>query len=121
MTTLERIIGHMAEIDKPGGYAPFGTKFTPTDDIARANLISSQLPDGRHAPVFDVDLPCAAIRSTTPGHYHLYIEKPMSWRKYKRLLRALYKAGVIERGYYTASVARRASYVRKPGHFKVPA
>jgi hypothetical protein len=117
---VERKFGYMKDIDKPGGYAPFGKRLIPTD-IKRANLISSELGDGKHAPCIDLDVPHQVVPSTTPGHGHLYIDVPMSWRRYKRLLRALYKAGVIEKGYYTASVDRKASYVRKPGHYKVSA
>lgn len=86
-----------------------------------ADLISSELPSGQHAPVIDIDLPIRAIASTTDDHWHLYIDKPMSWRKYKRLLRALVAAGVVEKGYYRASKERGGTQVRLPWVEKVAA
>lgn len=87
--------------------------------IMEANLISSELESGLHKPVFDVDFPIRAVPSTTPGHFHLYLDGiEMEWPKYEALLRALAEAGVIEQGYYEASVSRGASYVRTPWQVK---
>lgn len=73
---------------------------------------------GWHAVVLDVDLPAALIPSSTEGHSHLFIDCPMSWRRYRHLLKALAKAGVIEPGYYRASRRFRMSMVRRPGVLK---
>jgi hypothetical protein len=81
---------------------------------ADADLVISLLPDGRHAPVLDLDLPHRLVPSTTEGHSHLYLDVPMSWRQYKRLLKALAKAGVLEQGYVEASLYRRHTAVRMP-------
>lgn len=82
--------------------------------IEKADVVSSELPNGLHAPCIDIDVPIRAIPSSTPDHWHLYIEKPMTWWKYKRLLRALVAAGVVEKGYYQASKARKGTHVRLP-------
>lgn len=74
---------------------------------------------GVHRPVLDLDVPAQLVPSTTPGHHHLYIDVDMSWPTYKRLLRALAKAGVIEAGYAKASIHRGASFVRLPWVRKV--
>lgn len=86
-----------------------------------AALISSELLDpvsqkvnGRHAVAVDIDLPAKLVPSSTPDHYHLYIDKEMSWKQYKKLLRAMVKAGIVEKGYYKASVRYKASYLRLP-------
>jgi hypothetical protein len=79
---------------------------------SEANLISSLTASGLHAPVLDIDFEAQLVPSRTPGHYHLYLDKPIPWRRYKKLLRALMKAGIIEKGYYGASVARRMTFVR---------
>lgn len=85
------------------------------DNIAEADVINSQEKDTEiHRPVIDIDLPMAIIPSTTPGHGHLYIDKPMSWYKYERLLYALESAGIIEEGYLGASLARGYTSVRLP-------
>lgn len=90
----------------------------------KANLVGSRLkgdePEGLHAPVLDLDFPARLVPSTTPGHFHLYLDVAMPWRKYRALLMALCTAGIIEPGYMKASIARRATFVRKPGVVKGP-
>lgn len=86
----------------------------------QSNLTSSQVWVGsriRHLPVLDIDFEARLVPSSTPGHYHLYLDgmKPMEERKYANLLNALADAGVIEHGYASASVARGMSLVRNPG------
>ena len=56
--------------------------------------------------------------SSTPGHSHLYVDAPMPWRRYKRLLRACMKAGLIEKSWYKASVRSRTTYLRPPWRSK---
>lgn len=79
------------------------------------NLISSKLEDqpGMHGFCIDVDLPCLLVESRTPGHYHLYIDRVLSWDEYVPLLRALGKAKIIEPGYVDASIANGATQLRK--------
>ncbi len=80
---------------------------------AEATLVSSHVQDTRlHAPVLDIDFEARLVPSSTPGHYHLFLDKAMSWGKYCRLMKALYKAGVIEKGFYKMSAVRGASFVR---------
>lgn len=83
-----------------------------------ATLVSSLLENGMHAPTLDIDITSRLLQSSTTDHYHLYIDHPMTWRKYKRLLRALYRAGLIEKGFYKLSKQRKATFVRKPGVLK---
>ena len=79
---------------------------------SEATLISSRCVDGEHAPALDIDFEARLVPSSTPGHYHLFLNKKMSWRKYKRLLRALHKAGIIEYGFYRASLERKQTNLR---------
>lgn len=84
-------------------------------DRRDAEVVSSELVDSKlHAPVLDIDFPAVLLPSSTLGHYHLYLNKPMTWRQYKRLLKALAKANVIEKGYAKASIRRRHTAVRVP-------
>jgi hypothetical protein len=83
-----------------------------------ANLITSLTEDGRHAPVLDLDFGASLVPSTTEGHWHLYLDKTMTWRQYRRLLKALGRAGVLERGFVKFSLRRKFSAVRKPGQLK---
>lgn len=96
---------------------------SPVLDITdpRAVLISSELldpvsgkPNGRHSIAVDIDIPAKLVPSSTPDHYHLYIDREMSWRQYKKFLRAMVKAGVVEKGYYKISVRRGGSHLRLP-------
>lgn len=89
--------------------------FQVVDEDAPANLIGSKLPNGNHAPVLDLDFPAHLVPSTTEGHFHLYLDKEVSWRQYSSLLWALREAGLIEDGYYKASIAREQTLVRIPG------
>lgn len=88
----------------------------------KGNLYSSELAGqtGYHVPTLDIDLPCELVPSTTEGHFHLYIDKPMLWGDYIRLLDALHEAGIIQKGFYELSLARGATFLRKPGVEKKP-
>lgn len=91
-------------------------------DIADANVITSEVaatagfPEHlrAHKLVIDLDVPATLVPSTTPGHSHLYIDHPMTWRTYLDVLRALARAGIVEEGYVGASEARGYTAVRLP-------
>lgn len=80
-----------------------------------ANLITSMVPDSAaHKLIIDIDLPAALLPSSTPGHFHLFIDKEMDWDVYLGLLRALERAGIIEPGYLNAAERRMHTAVRLP-------
>jgi hypothetical protein len=83
----------------------------------KPNCIGSKLADGSgfHAPALDIDFPCLLIPSSTRGHFHLYIDKPIEWGKYVKLLWALVDAGILEYNYVAASVRDGATILRRPG------
>lgn len=120
---------HKIEILKDG-YNGFEKKTIPADNELEANLIGSKIHQSGlehdyempqlHAPVLDIDFPARLLPSSTDEHYHLYLDKPMTWWRYKRLLKALYKAGIIEKGYWKGSLKQKQSLVRKPGVYKNP-
>lgn len=90
--------------------------------IEDADVVSSQIYGTRsHTVMLDLDVPAYLVPSSTPGHTHLYIDVAIPWRQYKRLLRLLAKVGVIEKGYYRASVARKGTHLRLPGVSKATA
>lgn len=89
----------------------------PFDERFRADLVTSELTDGRHAPALDLDVPAYLVPSRTEGHHHLYIEVPCSWKQYRKLLKALRDCGIIEPGYYRASVKAGRTHLRKPGRW----
>jgi len=86
---------------------------------AEANIVSSMLVNSMHAPALDIDkIEVRVVPSTTPGNYHLYIDKQMTWEQYKRLLFVLADVGIIERNYLNASLAKGQTFLRKPGVLK---
>jgi hypothetical protein len=83
-----------------------------------ANLVGSLTEDGTHMPTLDIDHPAMLSPSSSAGHSHLFIDVAMSWRAYRRVLRALYLGGVIGRNAYWRSLDRGSSFVRPPGVYK---
>lgn len=119
---LPRQFLNLEEFPTGDSYDPGTKTFAVHRPEAEANLVSSELYlGGWHAPALDIDAPVHLLASSTPGHYHLYIDVPMRWGQYKRLLRALCKAGVISDSYYKIAIAHRATHLRKPGVRKQPA
>lgn len=86
-------------------------------DLDRANLVSSEVRTGVHMPVIDCDYGIQAVASSSPGHYHLYIDRELTWDQYKALLDGFKKAGLIEEGWYNNALRDKRSYVRLP-HIK---
>lgn len=68
----------------------------PEPDKKKANLVSSLCSDGYHMPALDIDMPCELVPSSTEGHFHLYIDKPMTLMAYKKLVQAFIDAGIVE-------------------------
>lgn len=76
--------------------------------------IGDPIPEETHRPVLDVDLPVWVRESSTPGHYHLIIDKEMPWSDYAAVVRVLGDVGILEEGFVKASIARRGSWIRTP-------
>ena len=87
-------------------------------EMDRANLITSQLGSDEnsnmHAPVLDLDFYAHVEPSSTPGHFHLFLDKAMKWQDYQRFLVTLASFDIIEQGFMQASIDREASAVRLP-------
>lgn len=81
------------------------------------NLITSRSDDlnnTSHYPVIDFDFGLRLLPSSTPGHFHLYIDKGLSWEDYKKLLKVLVEVGLVQEGYLGASLQRGFTAVRLP-------
>lgn len=90
---------------------------TPVAHPDDANVVSSHFGHpqfGQHRPVLDIDFPAALVPSTTPGHFHLYLDKLMSWDDYEKFLRVCGEVGILEPGYVNVSIERRHTAVRVP-------
>jgi len=92
---------------------------SPSTEVA-ANLISSLCKDGLHRPVLDFDFPARYVPSSTPGHGHLYIDRPLSWEDYQQLIKVMAGIGLLEPGYVNAANERKATFVRPEWVFKKP-
>lgn len=84
--------------------------------IEQAQVWSSEIVDkpGMHVLALDLDESARLVPSSTPGHYHLIIDKPIGWKAYQAILRAMGEAGLVEPGYVGASIARGATFLRLP-------
>lgn len=80
-----------------------------------ATLVTSELDNGNHMPVIDIDRECMLIESGTPGHFHLYINREMTRAQYFSMLNAMVLAGVVEPGYYAHAMRRGRTFARYPG------
>jgi hypothetical protein len=49
--------------------------------------------------------PVRLVPSETKGHFHLYIDHPLTWKRYEKLLLAL-SGSLLEGGYVNASIER---------------
>lgn len=116
-----KFIPHMGEpyfAPLPGD--PPRPETVDTDSLGEANVITSLVKGSSgHKVVLDIDHPVKALSSSTKGHSHLFIDKEISWRDYKRIMKAFVKAGIVEPGFMRASVARGWTAVRVPWVKKV--
>lgn len=91
------------------------------DTLEDANLIGSKSRYcDLHLPVLDIDFPARLVPSTTEGHFHLYLDIPLTWEKYQAVLGVLAWAGILQQGYADKSIRRQQSFVCKPGVAKLP-
>lgn len=90
------------------------------ESLDTANLVASLDLLDEHRPVLDIDFDARLIPSSTPGHYHLYLDGiALSWPAYLEVLEVLAKHGIIQQGYLKHSKERRMTVVRRP-HVKKP-
>lgn len=109
-TQGEYITDDVVVVDAADPSAEGVTSWDPTADPEVLLGMELQM----HRPVLDIDFPAALVRSSTPGHSHLYLDLLMAWPKYLALLEALADAGIIEKGYLEASRQRGYSAARLP-------
>lgn len=82
----------------------------------RANVATSEVKDAvnTHKLLVDIDFPCKLIPSSTPGHFHLFIDKMISKYSLENILQAMANAGIVEHGYANAAIERGYTAVRLP-------
>jgi hypothetical protein len=79
-----------------------------------ANVVSSEQFKDVHIPLIDIDMEAALIPSSTPGHSHLYINKPMNIQTLVKLLEAMQEAGIVQKGFVDGTRERGYACLRLP-------
>ena len=108
----------------------FGTSDSPDDPRGNSDseLLTSKMTDPGvnlvtsataedvlvHKVILDIDFPATLIPSSTPGHFHLYIDCPIPKDKYIAMVKAMAAAGVVQEGYAGAAERRGYTGVRLP-------
>jgi len=96
-------------------------KVTPNnskpDSPSRSTVISSKsrVYDHLHRPMIDLDLDAALVPSSTPGHNHLYINRPIDEKQYERLLFVMRDCGLVQPGVYNSFKLNQETSLRIPG------
>lgn len=98
---------------------PSGRFDTSDADDAQVTTSMVEMRANVHRPVLDIDVPAQLIPSSTPGHFHLYLDVEVEHEAYMGLLDALATVGILEPGYVSASKERGYTAVRLPWVKKV--
>lgn len=94
------------------GYCPCPEELAPADT---AELVCSDVAgEDHHLPVIDLDFQAQLVPSGTPGHFHLYLDQPVEWDAYVRVLTAMALAGLVQWGFRDTTVRRGFGSVRHP-------
>jgi hypothetical protein len=64
--------------------------------------------------VITLNVPVELVPSSTAGHFHLYIDREITWANYRWLLLAMRDAGLIGQDFCTMCLGSLQSFVRKP-------
>lgn len=99
------------------GFNNDGINNVEESDYYDSVLTGSLTTKNNHRPVLDFDFPCQLIESSTLGHYHFYIDTPMTWRRYYKLLVAMEKAGLIQKKFLAIARKNKQTMVFLP-HIK---
>lgn len=110
-------VGHL-KYYKVIGSKTDGLSETEPSLIKDAELLGSLTSMGYHYPNIDFDFPCVLTKSTTPGHYHFNIQVPMTWKNYYRLLKAMEKAGLVQKRWLDAAKKNKQTMVFLPNKKK---
>lgn len=80
-----------------------------------ANLVSSRTEAGTQKMILDLDFDHEYVKSTKPGHGHLYLNVELPYWRWAVCMIGLRIGGVIELGNLAWSLRRGANFVRPEG------
>ena len=96
-----------------GEYEPADQETRTSVDIDEAVLVGSETDEpGMHMPVLDIDYGAMLLPSSTSGHFHLYLNKAVTWAQYKDVLMVLGEVGLLQKGFVDNSIRRGQSFCR---------
>ncbi|HVM90407.1 MAG TPA: hypothetical protein VMU11_00735, partial [Verrucomicrobiae bacterium] len=84
------------------------------DDQDAPRILPEPTSDRLELPPLVLSVQAKAHPSSTPGHFHLFLEKEMSWPHYEGLLIALRDAEVIGQDFAAMCLKWRVSFLLKP-------
>lgn len=82
--------------------------------LYEANIISSEVAQGLHIPIIDLDMDAALLPSSTMGHHHLYIDKVLTFEQLIKLLEVMHEVGIVQEGVLKGAKARKYAALRLP-------
>jgi hypothetical protein len=88
------------------------------DDQDAPRILPEPTSDRLALPPLVLKVAAKAHPSSTPGHFHLFLEKEMTWSHYESLLIALRDAEVIGQDFAAMCLKWRVSFLLKPEHKK---
>jgi hypothetical protein len=112
MTLSNRLCYHVDELK--GSDEPDIAEVRDPCGLDEANLVGSLCTDGKHRAVLDIDFPAMLVPSSTPGHFHLYLELPMETETYLRFVDMLAEFGVVSKFYAKVGRMRSQTFCRLP-------
>lgn len=91
---------------------------TAVTSVTRGQIVPSAgvnpFAETMHKLVLDLDHDAKLVPSSTPGHHHLFVDKPLRWDQLVRVLCVLAEVGLVEPGYVSACIEQGHTSVRLP-------
>lgn len=83
--------------------------------VADGEWYTSHKGSKRYNLLLDLNLPTEVHKSKTPGHHHVIVGANLTWFQYRSVLRALAKAGVIEKKWASAAIDDEQAFLTAKG------
>jgi hypothetical protein len=74
-------------------------------------LVGSRLMNYDHLPVLDIGFSAALLETGGQGRYSLSLNHAIAWRAYKRVMRSMVKAGLLDLTFYREALKNRQTFM----------
>lgn len=95
-------------------------KADPNGTLVGSRLESTLGVPSKHVPLFDFDVESVLVESRTAGHFHLYINQPISVQHYRNILNAMAAAGLVQQRWVDSLGDNGQVFLRLPVKQAVP-